>query len=119
MIGIGAAFKHLTLLSGLGPFDKLLGFVFGASKFFFITAVIAHASYNIQALKSLIDDSSLKTSILFPILTETGSYIMKLDPVGISQDIDTTTQEFVTKSTQDIAEDTLKQLKDSMPNMEK
>ena len=119
MIVIGSAFKHLTLLSGLGPFDKILGFVFGASKFFFIAAVIAHASYNIQALKSLIDDSSLKTSILFPILTETGSYIMKLDPVGISQSIDTKTQELVTKSTQDIAEDTLKQLKQSMPNMEK
>lgn len=119
MIAIGSAFKHLTLLSGLGPFDKILGFIFGASKFFFIAAVIAHASYNIQALKSIIDDSSLKTSILFPILTQTGSFIMRLDPVGISQDIDTKTQEFVTKSTQDIAKSTVKQLSESMPTMEK
>ena len=120
------AFKHLTLLSGLGPFDKILGFVFGASKFFFIAAVIAHAAYSIKAIKSTLDDTSLKNSILFPILTQTGSYIMKLDPVGISKDINATAvslkdkaNEIVDKSTQGIADDTIKQLKDSMPNMEK
>lgn len=125
MIGIGLAFKRLTLLSGLGPFDKILGFVFGASKFFFIVAVIAHATYNIKALKSVIDDTSLKTSILFPILVDTGSYIMKLDPIEISKDLNETASslkdkagEMVDKSTSSIAQDTLKQLKDAMPNME-
>ena len=126
MVGVGAAFKHLTLLSGLGPFDKILGFVFGAGKFFFIVAVIAHAAYNIKALKSLIDDTSLKTSVIFPILTETGSYIMKLDPSEISKDMNSTTSslktkagEIVDKSTAAIAESTLKELQDSLPNMDK
>ena len=126
MVLIGMIFKKLTVLSGLGAFDKILGFVFGASKFFFIAAVIAHASYNIKAVKSLIDDTSLKNSVLFPILTETGSYIMKLDPVEISKDINSTTSslknkatEIVDKSTQAITDDTVQQLKDSMTNTDK
>ena len=126
MIAIGMGFKHLTLLSGLGPFDKILGFLFGASKFFFIAAVIAHAAYNIKAVKTLIDDTSMSTSKLFPILTETGSHIMKLDPVGISKDINNTTSslkdkasQMVNNSTADIVQDTMKELKNSMPNMDK
>ncbi len=126
MIGIGAMFKQLSSLSGLGPFDKILGFIFGASKFFFIAAVIAHATYNIKAVKSLIDDTSLKTSVLFPILVETGSYIMKLDPVGISKDINNTTSsikdqanKMIDQSTKKITDDAIKQLKNSMPNMDK
>jgi len=126
MVVIGMIFKKLSILSGLGAIDKILGFVFGASKFFFIAAVIAHASYNIKAVKSLIDDTSLKSSVLFPILTETGSYIMKLDPVEISKDINSTTSslknkaaDMVDKSTQAIADDTVNQLKDSMSDMDK
>ncbi len=86
MILVGLIFKKLSLLSGLGPIDKILGFVFGASKFFLIAAVIAHAAYNIKAVKSSIDDS-MNTSILFPILVATGGFIMKLDPVGVSNDV--------------------------------
>jgi len=63
--------------------------------------------------------------MLFPILVETGSVIMKLDPVEISDDIDKTTKSFqnkaqdvISKSTKTIAEDVKKQLKDSIPNME-
>ena len=126
MVLIGMIFKKLSILSGLGAFDKILGFIFGASKFFFIAAVIAHASYNIKAVKSLIDDTSLKSSVLFPILTETGSYIMKLDPVEISKDINSTTSslknkaaDMVDKSTQAIANDTVNQLKDSISDMDK
>ncbi len=126
MIAIGTMFKHLSSLSGLGPFDKILGFIFGASKFFFIVAVITHATYNIKAIKSLIDDSKLKSSILFPIFLETGSYIMKLDPVGISKDINNTVtsaknkaNQMINQSTKNIVQDTMKELKNSMPNMDK
>ena len=76
-------------MSGLGLYDKILGFVFGASKFFLIAAVIAHAAYNIKAVKATID-STFENSILFPILVSTGSVIMKLDPVEISDDINAT-----------------------------
>jgi membrane protein required for colicin V production len=89
MIGVGYAFKKLSSLSGLGAVDKLFGFLVGASKFFLIAAVIAHAAYNIKAVKGTIDPL-LSNSVLFPILVETGSVIMKLDPVEISDDINIT-----------------------------
>jgi len=89
MLAVGYAFKKLTHLSGLGIYDKILGFVFGASKFFLIAAVIAHAAYNIKAVKSTID-STFENSVVFPILVSTGSVIMKLDPVEITNDINAT-----------------------------
>ncbi len=92
MILIGYAFKKLSSLSGLGPIDRILGFVFGASKFFLIAAVIAHAAYNIKAVKSTLD-SVMQTSILFPIMVESGAYIMKIDPVGLSEDISSTIEQ--------------------------
>jgi len=89
MVLIGFIFKKLSALSGLGPIDKILGFVFGASKFFLIAAVIAHAAYSIKAVKSTLD-SNMGNSILFPIMVETGAFIMKIDPVGMSEDINNT-----------------------------
>ena len=86
MVFIGLIFKKLSSLSGLGPIDKILGFVFGSGKFFLIAAVIANAAYNINAVRSTID-STMSNSILFPILVETGSVIMKIDPVKVSDDI--------------------------------
>jgi len=117
MLGVGFVFKKLSILSGLGPLDKILGFIFGASKFFFIAAVIAHAVYNISAVKSTISPY-VQTSILFPILVDTGSYIMKLDPVEISDDINTTI-DGVNQSTSNIIDKVKKDLKESMPEVAK
>jgi len=88
MILLGAIFKKLSAMSGLGIMDKLLGFVFGASKFFLIASVIAYATHNIKALKTTLD-SSLQTSILFPVFVSTGAYIMKMDPSELSQGLNT------------------------------
>jgi membrane protein required for colicin V production len=87
MILIGSMFTKLSRMSGLGIIDKLFGFVFGASKFFLIASVIAYATHNIKALKSTLD-SSMQTSILYPIFVSTGSYVMKMDPAQLSQDLD-------------------------------
>lgn len=89
MIMVGAIFKRLSSLSGLGIFDKILGFIFSAGKFFLIAAVIAYAAYNIKAMKPNLD-SIMKNSFMFPVLVETGSVIMKLDPIEISSDINDT-----------------------------
>lgn len=125
MVIVGFAFKKLSSLSGLGPLDKILGFLFGASKFFLIAAVIAHAAYNINAIKNTID-STMKNSILFPILVETGGFIMKLDPVEVSEDINSTTKkvqskinEAVDNSTKAMVDDAKKQIKESMPKKAK
>ncbi|MFA5234387.1 MAG: CvpA family protein [Sulfurimonas sp.] len=89
MIMVGAIFKRLSSLSGLGIFDKILGFIFSAGKFFLIAAVIVYAAYNIKAMKPNLD-SIMKNSFMFPVLVETGSVIMKLDPIEISSDINDT-----------------------------
>jgi len=86
MIVVGQIFKKLSLLSGLGVLDRVLGFLFGASKFFLIAAVIAFAVSNVKALKPTLD-STLANSLLFPILVETGEVIMKIDPTKATQQI--------------------------------
>ncbi|MDQ7043148.1 MAG: CvpA family protein [Sulfurimonas sp.] len=111
MILIGYTFKKLSSLSGLGPVDRILGFVFGASKFFLIAAVIAHAAYNIKAVKSTLD-SVMETSILFPIMVETGAFIMKIDPVGLSEDINATIEQgsqAIKEKTDTLVDDTTKE----------
>lgn len=115
MIGIGQVFKKLSSMSGLGGFDQILGFVFGASKFFFIAAVIAHAAYNIKAVKAIIDDSSLSTSYIFPILSETGAVIMKLDPVEIHKDINKTTQTIKDTASKAMSNEILQEIQKSFP----
>ena len=89
MVLVGVIFKKLSSLSGLGLLDRVLGFVFAASKFFLIAAVIAFSTYNIKSMRTTID-SAFENSFMFPILVQTGSFIMKLDPVEISDDINET-----------------------------
>lgn len=91
MIAVGMIFKKLSSLSGLGIFDKILGFIFSAGKFFLIAAVISYAAYNIKAMRTNID-SMMQNSFIFPVLVELGSVIMKLDPIEISEDINSTIQ---------------------------
>jgi len=125
MVGLGQIFKKLSIMSGLGPVDKILGFIFGASKFFLIAAVIAHAAYNIKAVKATVDDA-FKGSVVFPILVETGSVIMKLDPVNINETLAQETEEMqktieksVSKSSMQIIDDVKVQIKESMPEITK
>ena len=62
MVGLGHLFKKLGAMSGLGPLDRIAGFVFGSGKFFFIAAVIAYALNNIAAVRDNIREP-LKNSI--------------------------------------------------------
>ncbi|MBL0708901.1 MAG: CvpA family protein [Sulfurimonas sp.] len=120
MVGVGLIFKKLSLLSGLGIFDRILGFIVGAGKFFLIVAVISYATYNIKAVKNLIDPS-VENSVLFPILVDTGKYIMKLDPAEMSEDINLsidkvsdTLKEDIKTSTQEIVEKTKEEINSKM-----
>ena len=125
MIIIGFIFKKLTHMSGLTPMDKLLGFIFGASKFFLIAAVIANATYNINALKKGLDPL-VGDSVMFPILVQTGAYIMKLDPVEITSDINASVHEHVNsaqehfdsvvkESAKEMIEEVKEDIKNSIP----
>lgn len=79
MVFTGLTFKNLSRVSGLGIFDKLLGFFFSAGKFFFVISVIAYSFHNIKAIGVKLDNS-MSGSFLFPLLVDTGSFVMKLEP---------------------------------------
>lgn len=108
MVVVGLIFKKLSSVSGLGIFDKILGFIFSAGKFFLIAAVISYAAYNIKAMRTNID-SMMQNSFVFPVLVEVGSVIMKLDPVEISEDINATIQ----KSSEAVQESINENIKES------
>jgi len=84
MIAAGILFKKFSKLSGLGFMDKVLGFVFGSGKFFFIASVIVYAFYNFKAIRDNVD---MEDGIMLPILVKTGSVIMKMDGEKIADDI--------------------------------
>ncbi len=116
MIGVGFIFKKLSLLSGLGFFDKILGFTFSAGKFFLIAAVILYSAYNIEAMRQNLD-KTMHNSLLFPILVKTGSVIMKLDPKELSNGINAKLNENsdITKGnvTKDLQESALQIVEDT------
>jgi|LGOV01.1.fsa_nt_gb membrane protein required for colicin V production len=94
MIILGMLFTKLSKVSGLGPVDKLFGFIVGSGKFFLIGAVIAYAVYNVQAIRVNLQPM-MKSSFLFPVLVETGSIIMHIDPAEVSDDLNNTIDEGV------------------------
>lgn len=123
MISVGFVFKKLSSMSGLGAMDKILGFVFGAGKFFLIFAVIAHVAYNVKAVKGSVD-SLMSDSFMFPVLVETGGYIMKLDTSKATETINDSiddsvktikekTKDVVNESAKEIVDETKKQLQEA------
>ena len=94
MIILGMFFTKLSKVSGLGPVDKIFGFVVGSGKFFLIGAVIAYAVYNVQAIRVNLEPT-MKNSFLFPVLVEAGSIIMHIDPAEVSADLNDTIDEGV------------------------
>ena len=121
MISLGHIFKKLSSMSGLGPVDRFFGFVFGAGKFFFIAAIIAFAIHNVKALQSTLNDL-MKTSVLYPVLVETGGYIMQIDPTSLSEDINKTVSETADeaqeKITQTITEQTEEKINEITKELE-
>ena len=82
----GSGLAKIFDMSGLGIFDKLLGFAFGAGKIFLLFSII---SYAVSQVKMINDNLApkLETSIVFPILQETGSYIIQLDTSGFQDEV--------------------------------
>ena len=90
---LGLILEKVFKMSGLGFFDRLLGFVFGAGKIFLLFSIIAYAVAQFKP--------KLENSIMFPILIKTGSYIIKLDTSDF--------QEEVTKKIIDVVVDATKE----------
>ena len=83
---IGSGLEKVFKMSGLGALDRILGFVFGAGKIFLLFAII---SYAVSQVKMINDNLApkLETSIVFPILKETGNYIIQLDTSGFQEEV--------------------------------
>jgi len=113
MIFLGMVFKKLSSASGLGPVDKILGFVFGASKFFLIGSIIAYAVYNVKTIKVNLE-KPMKNSILFPIMVETGGFIMKMDPVDSIEEIKKKQDELQEKINEAVIENTKEEIKEAV-----
>ena len=64
----------------------------GSGKFFLIAAVIAYALNNITAVRDNIREP-MQGSLLFPLLVETGSYIMHLDTEALQQKADSAVEQ--------------------------
>jgi len=101
MLFAGILFKKFSKISGLGYMDKVLGFVFGSGKFFFIASVIVFSIYNFKAVR---DNFDMEGSIMFPILVETGKIIMQIDGSEVVGDINASIDKGV-DSAKDILED--------------
>lgn len=75
---LGVILSKIFQASGLGVFDRIFGFIFGASKVFLIFSIIAYGLYQLQSFKSLMHEK-VGNSIVFPFLIDAGGLIVKLD----------------------------------------
>ncbi|PLY06751.1 MAG: colicin V synthesis protein [Arcobacter sp.] len=96
----GIILSKIFAASGLGLFDRILGFLFGAAKIFLIFSVITYALYQVQSFKELMN-KKVSDSIVFPFLVETGGFIVKLDASDFVKKV----EEKITPKAEEIEED--------------
>ena len=77
---MGKLFSKLNTESGLGVFNRVLGFIFSGGKYFVIFALIITALSNINAFKDKIDEVS-KESTVYPLLRNSGEYLIDLENI--------------------------------------
>ena len=107
---VGIIISKVFSLSGLGIFDRMLGFVFGAGKVFLLFSIITYAISQIEAINKKLD-KKLNNSIVLPLLKQTGSYIIKLDTTSLEKGITkhvNSAVETTKKTLQDISIDAIK-----------
>ena len=117
MIILGKFFAKLINLSGLSIIDKLLGFLFGAAKIFLIFSVIAYAIYNIEATKKVVNKYT-KNSLFFPLMLDTGSYIVKVSPKELKQKVEKKSEEIKSSIKNSAEKESIKTIKNKIKNLE-
>jgi len=83
MVALGAGFKKLSSLSGLGPLDRILGFVVGSSKFFFILSIIVYALFSVTAIKENFEPK-MAHSIFYKPMFATGDFILHIETSDVT-----------------------------------
>lgn len=100
---VGMIITKIFSLSGLGVFDKILGFLFGAFKVFLIFSIIIYALSQVQAIKEKLD-SSLSDTMTYPILVAGGAFIIKLDEQGLTKDVKKSVDKAVAKTKEKVSD---------------
>jgi membrane protein required for colicin V production len=83
---IGLIISKIFSLSGLGIFDRLFGFIFGAAKVFLIFSIIIYAISQVETIRTSLDKKT-QGSVMYPIFQEVGSYIIKLDTTKLQNGV--------------------------------
>jgi len=83
---VGFLLSKILKISALGIFDKLLGLIFSAAKFFILVSVIFALLYKIEFVKEKIN-SYIKNSFMFPVMIKVGDKIINLKPEDITNNI--------------------------------
>jgi len=78
MVALGAGFKKLSALSGLGPLDRVLGFIIGSSKFFFIISIIVYALFSVTAIRENFE-MKMADSFFYKPMFATGDFILHIE----------------------------------------
>lgn len=78
MVALGAGFKRLSTLSGLGVLDQILGFIVGSSKFFFILSIIVYALFSVTAIRENFEPK-MSDSFFYKPMLATGDFILHIE----------------------------------------
>lgn len=114
----GLFLSTMFTLTGLGIFDKIFGFLFGATKVFLLFSIIFYALSSVEMINKKMEKVK-QTSFIYPMLVSSGGYIIKLNHENIqntiSQKIDTVTSETknkIDKISNTVVDEKLKNLKE-------
>ncbi len=116
---LGIAASKMFSLSGLGLFDKVFGFLFGASKVFLLFSIIVFALSNVEIINKKMEN--IRThSFMYPLLISSGGYIIKINHENIqntiSNKLDTAvdgTKKTINTISDDIVDKKLKAIKEN------
>ena len=107
---LGMILQKIINTAGLGIFDKVAGMIVGGGKIFLIFSIIAFGLNSVEAVKKNIE-SKVENSFMFPILVDTGSYIVKFNPDDLMEDINNNVEK-VREELQNTIKDSVQNIKD-------
>ncbi|MDX9743414.1 MAG: CvpA family protein [Arcobacteraceae bacterium] len=115
---LGILLSTMFKLSGLGIFDKILGFAFGAGKIFLLFSIIFFALSNVEIMSKKMENLKTK-SIMYPLLVSSGGYIIKLNnedlQTSVSNKLDSvanSTKTTINQVSNDIVDNKLKSIQE-------
>ena len=94
MYVIGLILSKVSSMSGLGIFDRIFGFIFGAGKVFLIVSIIIYALSQVKVFKDKLE-SNFANTYSYPLLVDVGAYIIKLDIAKASTTVEKSVEKAV------------------------